>query len=145
MQALQTHTVVIFYRVPAFPNVVSVVQEAKRLRLTTFWEVDDLIFDRAVLANSKTLAALDKNVFDQLLEGAVLYKNAMLLCDRGIASTAGLAHAMRLAGLKEVAVVENALDMQTLKVAQRVRDSGIAENRRRNSNCVWLWHQYPQH
>jgi glycosyltransferase involved in cell wall biosynthesis len=125
MQALQTHTVVIFYRVPAFPNVVSVVQEAKRLRLTTFWEVDDLIFDRAVLANSKTLAALDKNVFDQLLEGAVLYKNAMLLCDRGIASTAGLAHAMRLAGLKEVAVVENALDMQTLKVAQRVRDSGL--------------------
>lgn len=125
MQALQTHSVVIFYRVPAFSNVVSIVQEAKRLRLTTFWDVDDLIFDRDILANSKTLGALDKEVFSQLLEGAVLYKNAMLLCDRGIASTAGLAHAMHKAGLQEVEVLENALDEQTLDVAKKVYDIGV--------------------
>ncbi|MBK7052102.1 MAG: hypothetical protein IPH54_16110 [Rhodoferax sp.] len=84
-------------------------------------------------------------MFDQLLEGAVLYKNAMLLCDRGIASTAGLAHAMRLAGLKEVAVVENALDMQTIEVRKGCMSSGFTKMDDAIRIVLRLWHQYPQH
>ncbi len=120
LNALQTHSLVIFYRVPAFPNVVSIINEAKRLRLPTLWEVDDFIFDKEVLSKSKTLAALDRTTFDQLLEGADLYRNAMLLCGKGIASTTGLASAMKMAGLSEVHVIENALDQHTLEVAAKV-------------------------
>ncbi|MGZ5026136.1 MAG: PIG-L family deacetylase [Methylobacter sp.] len=120
LEALQTHSLVIFYRVPAFESVVSVINEAKRLRIPTIWEVDDFIFDKEVLANSKTLEALDRNTFEELIEGANLYRKAMLLCDRGVASTTGLADAMRSAGLPEVHVIENALDQQTLEVAENV-------------------------
>jgi O-antigen biosynthesis protein len=120
INALQTHSLVIFYRVPGFPNVVSIINEAKRLGLPTLWEVDDFIFDKEVLANSKTLAALDKTTYNQLLEGAELYRKAMLLCDRGIASTPRLANAMKAAGLSEVCVIENALDQQTLEVAEKI-------------------------
>jgi O-antigen biosynthesis protein len=125
INALQTHSLVIFYRVPGFPNVVSVINEAKRLGLPTLWEVDDFIFDKEVLANSKTLAALDKTTYDQLLDGAELYRKAMLLCDKGIASTTRLADAMKIAGLPHVYVIENALDQETLEIAKKVRRKHI--------------------
>lgn len=120
LDALQTHSLVIFYRVPAFHSVVSIINETKRLRLTTIWEVDDFIFDKEVLTKSKTLAALDKNTFNGLLEGADLYRKAMLLCDRGVASTTSLADVMKKDGLSEVHVIENALDRHTLEVAEKV-------------------------
>jgi O-antigen biosynthesis protein len=120
LNALQTHSQVIFYRVPAYDKVLSIINEAKRLRLPTIWEVDDLIFDKEVLIKSKTILSLDKGITDQLVEGAGLYRKAMLLCDEGIASTTGLADAMKQAGLPEVHLVENALDRQTLEVAQKV-------------------------
>lgn len=132
LAALQTHSLVIFYRVPAYDSVISLMTEAKRLGLPTYWEVDDFIFDAEVLSNSKTLAALDKHTFAQLVEGAGLYRQAMLLCERGIASTTGLAAVMQAVGLAEVLVIENALDSQTLTVAAAVLaeqpaadDSGI--------------------
>jgi len=117
---LATHSIVIFYRTPAFPNVLKIIDEAKRLQITTLWEVDDLIFDKQILAGSKTLAQLDKITFDGLLDGAILYHKAMLACDKGIASTAELAVAMRKEGLSEVFIVENALDEQTLVCANKI-------------------------
>lgn len=122
MKALQTYTMVIFYRVPAFLNVLNIIEEAKRLNIPTYWEVDDLIFDRDVLLKSKTLAGLDKAAFNGLLTGADLYLKAMLSCNKGIASTTGLAKAMQDAGVSNVQVVENALDAQTMRVAQKVNE-----------------------
>jgi glycosyltransferase involved in cell wall biosynthesis len=121
LNALQTHSFVIFYRVPAFGSVISLINEAKRLCLPTLWEVDDFIFDKDILKNSKTLASLDQNIFHQLMEGAGLYRTAMLLCDEGIASTIGLAEAMKQAQLPVVHVIENALDQDTLVAAANAR------------------------
>ncbi|PRY66350.1 glycosyltransferase involved in cell wall biosynthesis [Vreelandella songnenensis] len=122
IKALQTHSMVIFYRVPGFPNAISIIEEAKRLNIPTYWEVDDLIFNRDVLLNSKTLAGLGQDDFQGLLTGAELYLKAMLSCDYGIASTTGLAEAMRESGMKSVQVIENALDEQTLVVAEKVNE-----------------------
>lgn len=112
--ALQTCSHAIFYRVPAHEAVLGLVDEAKRLRVTTAWETDDLIFDRAVLSQSRALARIDRKTFASLLEGAELYRRAMLACDTAIASTVGLADAMRQAGMGEAHVVENGLDQQTI-------------------------------
>ena len=128
MQAIQTHSVVIFYRVPAFEGVQNLIRECLRLGLKMFWEVDDLIFDREILEKSKTLASLDKEVLDGLLNGAALYHDAMIRCGSGIASTPGLALAMKKAGLQEVLIIENALDKQTLETAERVRKNNTDHN-----------------
>lgn len=120
MDALSTHSLVIFYRVPGFQNVIDIIEEAKRLNIHTIWEVDDLIFDREILAASKTLAELDEDTLAGLLNGACLYRDAMLACDSGIASTEGLAAEMRRAGLSDVKVIENALDQQTLLGAEEL-------------------------
>lgn len=121
MNALSTHTHVIFYRVPAFDSVSRLFMEAERLGVQTAWEVDDLIFDREILAASKNLAELDDSTVQGVLDGAVLYRTAMLSCEMGIASTQGLALAMQKAGVAEVFVVENALDRQTLFCADTIR------------------------
>ena len=99
LNAISTHSLVIFYRMPDFPEALDLIHEANRLNVRTFWEVDDLIFDREVMLNSRTLSKLDREVFDGLLDGARRYRDAMLACREGIASTSGLADAMIKAGV----------------------------------------------
>src|SRR5690606_18432412 len=124
LRALSTFSMVIFYRVPAFQSVINIMDEARRLNLMTYWEVDDLIFDREVLQTSRTLARLEPQVFQQILDGADLYRSAMARCARGIASTTGLAAAMQAEGLVDTFVVENALDKETVAVANRINNAG---------------------
>jgi glycosyltransferase involved in cell wall biosynthesis len=119
---LQTHSVAIFYRVPGFPEPLRIIREAKALGLVTFWEVDDLIFDVEKYAGNSNLADLNDETRRGVIEGVPLYRAAMLECDYGIASTQGLADAMREAGVGEVFVVENALDKETVRAATKVSD-----------------------
>ncbi len=113
-------SVVIFYRVPGFDSVMSLIDECHRLGIKTLWDVDDLIFDEELLKTSNTINSLDKQERDGVINGAKLYRKAMLACDEGIASTSGLAKAMRDAGQATVHIIENALDVETLKTAQKI-------------------------
>ena len=116
-------SLVIFYRTPGYIEVLNLISEAKRLKIPVFWEVDDFIFDRGVLAKSKTLSEIDQQELNALLEGANLYRKAMLSCGRGIASTIGLADAMIAAGVADVSVVENAIDQQSLDYVLKTTDT----------------------
>ena len=113
-------SLVIFYRVPGVDTVMALIEECRRLNIKTLWEVDDLVFDAEILQISNTINLLDKAEKEGLINGARLYRKAMLACDEGIASTPGLAKAMRDAGLTTVHIVENALDVETLETAQQI-------------------------
>ncbi|MBU9486474.1 glycosyltransferase [Burkholderia multivorans] len=117
---LQTHSVAIFYRVPGFPPQLQLINEAKKLGIRTYWEVDDLIFDAEKYLRNSNLDKVDAETRRGVLAGVPLYRAAMLACDAGIASTVGLAQAMREAGVAEVHVIENALDEETLRLADAV-------------------------
>lgn len=117
MSALQLCTQVVFYRVPGFDDVMKLVAEAHRLRLDPAWEVDDLIFDADEYRRNGNIDSLPAAELDLLMSGVVLFRRCMLACGRGIASTRALARAMRDAGLREAAVVENALDRETIEIA----------------------------
>lgn len=117
--ALATHAVL--YRVPFFPEVQALVAGLRRLNLPLTWEVDDLIFDRDLFLQNRNIESLDAELRDGVISGVDLYRDCMLACDRGIASTAALAAAMRAAGLADVAVVENALDTESLAAAEAAR------------------------
>lgn len=117
--ALLTHSMVIFYRVPAAESILRCIAKAKTIGLATFWEVDDLIFDpNAYMANS-SLKVLPPDIQRSVLSGVPQYRAAMLACDETIASTQALAKAMRDAGAARVHIVENALDAETLIAAKR--------------------------
>ncbi|WP_196787363.1 glycosyltransferase [Burkholderia pseudomultivorans] len=117
---MQTHSVAIFYRVPGFPPQLELIDEAKKLGVRTYWEVDDLIFDAEKYLRNANLDKVDVETRKGVLAGVPLYRAAMLACDAAIASTTGLAHAMREAGVTEVHVIENALDEETLRLADAV-------------------------
>lgn len=113
-------SLVIFYRVPGFDSVMDLIAECRRLNIKTLWDVDDLIFDEDVLKTSSTINSLEPAEREGVINGAKLYRQAMLACDEGIASTSGLAKAMKEAGLETVYAVENALDDETLAAARSI-------------------------
>jgi glycosyltransferase involved in cell wall biosynthesis len=118
-------TRVILYRVPGFPAQMQMIAALKRMRLHLTWEVDDLIFDRALFLQNRNIDSLDKDMRDGIISGVDLYRNCMLACDAAIASTETLADAMRQSGARDVAVVENALDRETLLLAEAARAASV--------------------
>ncbi|MBN9559934.1 MAG: glycosyltransferase [Alphaproteobacteria bacterium] len=119
--ALQLCSLVIFYRVPGTAEMLDLIAEARRLGVTSWWEVDDLIFEEAVYRANRNLDTLTPETRENLMLGGRLYRRSMLACDKAIASTEHLAAAMRAAGVPEAAVVENALDCETLETAELLR------------------------
>ena len=120
--AVQLATVAILYRVPGYPEVLSLIEEIRRLGVRTLWEVDDLIFDDAIYRQNRNLDTLDKAIRNGILDGIPLYRRALLACDGAIASTATLADAMRAAGVSDVMVIENGLDGETLDMIAAIRN-----------------------
>ena len=116
-------SLVIFYRVPAFDGVLSLIDECHRLNIKCLWETDDLIFDEELLRQSKTIQNMsDERVKQELFSGALLYRRAMLACDGAIVSTTiGLAEAIKNEGIREVYTIENALDKQTIDIMEKQR------------------------
>jgi glycosyltransferase involved in cell wall biosynthesis len=121
IEAAALATQVILYRVPGYTPVLDLIRRLRDLALPIAWEVDDLIFDKELFLRNRNIDLLDPGLREGIVSGVDLYRAAMLACDSGIASTQPLADAMRAAGLAEVAVVENALDEETLRVAARLR------------------------
>ncbi|MBM7115646.1 glycosyltransferase [Archangium primigenium] len=115
--ALQLHGLVIFYRTPALPPVVGLIEEAKRLGLSLFFEVDDLVFDVEAYQANGNLKTLPPEESAQVLNGARLYREALRQCDRAIASTATLAECMRKVVGGDLHLLENGLDQRLLALA----------------------------
>jgi len=120
---LQTHPVVIFYRVPATPEVILLIQEAKRLGIHTFWEVDDLVFDPDGYLSNRNLDRLNPEIRAGVISGMRLYREALLLCDESIGSTPMLAKVMTQITGRPAYVIENALDDETIETARRIQDT----------------------
>ncbi len=87
---------VIFYRVPALPDVAAAIARARELGLLTFYEIDDLIFDAAEYPTSLASydGQIDENEYAGLKLGVPLFAHAMSLCDFALASTTALADRM---------------------------------------------------
>ncbi len=121
LSAVTTATQMILYRVPATPEILALMDRLRALGVPFAWEVDDLIFDEDLYRQNSNLADLDENLRASVLDGVVLYRRALQAAGRGIASTPELTQAMRAAGVQDVAVVENALDQETLDAASAIR------------------------
>jgi O-antigen biosynthesis protein len=118
LNALQTSSMVIFYRTPATPDVVHLHEEAKRLGLTTFFDIDDLVFDLEEYAHNKNIKSLPASERQSLLAGGELYRDMLSLTDHAIASTKVIAQYMRKYNKGQIFLVENALDTPILTLAQ---------------------------
>lgn len=110
LSALQMCSAVILHRVPAFAQVQQLIEEAGRLKVTSYWDADELIFDPQAYLQHNDLRTLSADTIDNVLAAVALYQQALLSCDRAIASTPALALAMEEAGAKQVTLIEQGLD-----------------------------------
>ena len=87
---------VIFYRVPATPDVIWAIGLLRQAGVPTFFEIDDLMFDPAHFPESFESygGQIDKELYASLVNGTVSLAAAMAACDYALASTPALAAAM---------------------------------------------------
>ena len=85
--------VAIFYRVPAFPEIIHAILTARALGVPTYYEIDDLIFDPAHYPDEYGSYQDQISVEDYaaLMWGVPLFRYAIAMCDTAIASTRPLA------------------------------------------------------
>ena len=115
---MQTSALVIFYRTPALPEVLALRDEAHRLGLKTFFDIDDLVFDVAAYAQNSNLRKLPPAEQKNLLAGAELYCSMLRATDHAIASTPVLAERMQPFCRGNVYLVENGLDGDLVRLTE---------------------------
>ncbi|MFL5318046.1 MAG: glycosyltransferase [Myxococcaceae bacterium] len=125
--ALQTHALVIFYRVPAFEPVVELITEARRLGLTSFFDLDDLIFDEQEYAKNGNVQKLSEAERKTLMDGVALYRRALTLCDHVIGSTPTITARMKALSSGEAFMVENCLDQPALEISAEQQRRPVAK------------------
>ena len=89
--------IAIFYRVQATPAIIRAILTARQMGIPTYYEIDDLIFSQddypASYANYQSEISLDD--YRGLQFSVPLFRFAMSLCDRAIASTPALLEQMK--------------------------------------------------
>jgi glycosyltransferase involved in cell wall biosynthesis len=83
---------VIFYRLPGLARLIFATNKSRELGITTFYEVDDLIFTTDFPDSFDSYSGLiNMEEYTGLKLGIPLYRNAIAACDYGITSTNPLA------------------------------------------------------
>jgi glycosyltransferase involved in cell wall biosynthesis/cytochrome c-type biogenesis protein CcmH/NrfG len=86
---------VIFYRLPALAPLIVAIARSRALGVTTFYDIDDLLFTNDFPDSLESYGGLIKlDEYIGLKLGVPLYRQAIALCDYGIASTTPLAAEM---------------------------------------------------
>ena len=95
-QRLPSMQAVIFYRVPATPEIVDAIAAVRRAELPSFYEIDDFMFDARHFPDSFESygGQVSRSLFATLVTGTEALRAAMSLCDYGLASTGPLAKRM---------------------------------------------------
>lgn len=90
------YDVLIVYRAPAIPEVIDILVECKKFDICTFYDIDDLIFDEDCYPPDRAdlKGMVSPAEYAGLVTGRTLFREAMALCDYGIASTPPLVNAI---------------------------------------------------
>jgi len=116
VSALPFASAAIFYRLPASPKTVRAIEVARAMGIPTYYEIDDLLFDRAEYPEPfETYGNINRSFYQSLQLGVPLFRAAMSLCDYGLASTTALAERMKpIVRKREAFVLPNGLDSRNL-------------------------------
>ena len=127
---LQSHALIIFYRVPAFKKVRILLKECERLGLETFFDIDDLIFDIKEYSQNSNIVSLPVKKKNELFKGVDLYRYTLENCRHAIASTPVVAQFMKKYCTGQIYIVENCLDKQMFTLEREISKNPMVKNRK---------------
>lgn len=110
----------IFYRVAAVPAILRAILHANSMNLSTYYEIDDLIFDPVCYPDpfSSFEGQISISEYAGLQFGVPLFRYAISMCKGSIASTPALAEKMRVLATGDANfVICNSLDERSAKAA----------------------------
>ena len=95
-QRLPALQAVIFYRVPATPEIVDAIEAVRRAHIPSFYEIDDLMFETQHFPEGFDSygGQISRPLYGSLVTGTETLRGAMALCDYALASTGSLAERM---------------------------------------------------
>ena len=110
------HDVVIFYRVPAEPQVLKTMAQVNATGKLSLYEIDDLLFDAAYPPPIETYGGyLSLNLYVQILKGMASFNAAARYCRYGLASTQPLADKLaQLVFANQCYIHRNGIDSNNL-------------------------------
>lgn len=111
---------VVVYRSPATRELVRFVREARHRDLPIRFDVDDLIFDPGLAERLPTIAHLPRRERELWVDGVRRYRETLLECGAGIASTEEIARQMAHLGVPAL-VHRNGVDTPLAVVSERAR------------------------
>jgi glycosyltransferase involved in cell wall biosynthesis len=126
LKNLPWHDIVIFYRVPATPEVIELMAAAQAHGKCVFYEIDDLLFDTEYPHSIDTFGGqVDVIQYNGLQQGMATMRAAATLCDYGIASTRPLQELLApLVRQRKCFLHRNGLDRQNI-ASSEVRQGEI--------------------
>ena len=112
MRALPGASAAIYYRVSFDPIVVESILYARALGIKTYYDIDDLIFTTAYPDDFESYEGqITRNEYISLQHGVPLYRNAIRLCDYGLAPNQFLAEELDgIVRLGRSFIIANGLD-----------------------------------
>jgi glycosyltransferase involved in cell wall biosynthesis len=121
LKKINFNDLIVFYRVPSFPGVLKLVEYAKSLNKITFFEVDDLLFEKNSVPAIETYGGqISLTNYINVTKDIGTYRSMATKCDYAIASTLPLIDKLaRLTKTKIGYLHRNGLDKHNLLVEQR--------------------------
>lgn len=119
---LADYEAVVFYRVPATGPMIEAISRAREFGLVTFYDIDDFIFGGDDYPGSfeSFFGQITLDQYVELKLGVPAFRQAIALCDYGIASTPALAAEMaKILPSGQAFVHRNALGRQQEIVASK--------------------------
>lgn len=137
MNDLNMSSLLIIYRRPVTPELLRLVDEARRLGVPVVYETDDMVYRPELLETNPNLDLIEPALRKALIAGAPAYAEMLALCDAAIVSTPALAEdiATRVPG--PVTVVDNGVDAAMHAAARGVAKERSA-GRIRSSDDGWF-------
>lgn len=111
---------IIFYRCPFTEPIGEAIQMAKAINVRTYYDIDDLVFDKNYTDSIPTVQKLSRGERAIYDSGVIRMGATLKLCEYGITTTERLKEQMEKR-VPSVFINRNCASEEMLKISERVR------------------------
>jgi glycosyltransferase involved in cell wall biosynthesis len=118
----------IFYRCPYTKTIGDFINICNSYNKTTFYDVDDLVFDEEITSQLEAVKSLPANQYELYMDGVRRMRKTLSICDYGITTTQVLKDYME-GHVKEVYVNHNVASEEMASISNNAYNSRLKDEK----------------